>query len=81
MANIFYRLQIVKAFVTLTDSYKNENKEKLTFELQQHTKEVTAPYKYPRKVLSTCNTLGSWFYPLNALQTVLTWLGLMECGL
>ena len=62
-ANI-YHLQIVKAFVTLTDSYKNENKEKLTFELQQHTKEVTAPYKYPRKVLLYMRNPGLLVLPI-----------------
>ena len=49
MINCF---QIVKAFVTLTDTYKNANKEELIAELQTHAKEITAPYKYPRQVRS-----------------------------
>jgi acetyl-CoA synthetase len=37
---------IVKAFVVLTKGYKPS--ERLTKELQEHVKKVTAPYKYPR---------------------------------
>ena len=40
----------MKAFVTLTESFKMADKEQLANELQEHTKKVTAPYKYPRKV-------------------------------
>ncbi|XP_066496941.1 acyl-coenzyme A synthetase ACSM4, mitochondrial-like [Tiliqua scincoides] len=44
------RGEVVKAFVVLSLGYASEDKEKLTLELQEHVKEVTAPYKYPRKV-------------------------------
>jgi acetyl-CoA synthetase len=37
---------VVKAFVVLVKGYKPS--EKLTTELQEHVKKVTAPYKYPR---------------------------------
>ena len=47
---IFYYLQVVKAFVVLTEAYKHFNRENLIKELQEHTKNITAPYKYPRKV-------------------------------
>ncbi|MCG2826590.1 MAG: acyl-CoA synthetase, partial [Thermoplasmatales archaeon] len=39
---------IVKAFVILAPGY--ESSEKLTKELQEHVKKVTAPYKYPREI-------------------------------
>jgi acetyl-CoA synthetase len=39
---------IVKAVVVLAKGYKPS--EKLTKELQNHVKEVTAPYKYPRVI-------------------------------
>ena len=45
-----YFFQVVKAFITLSDSYKDAHKGELIAELQSHTKEITAPYKYPRKV-------------------------------
>lgn len=45
-------LQVVKAFVILTKEAENAaNKEELVTELQNHVKETTAPYKYPRKVI------------------------------
>ncbi|KAL4240589.1 Acyl-coenzyme A synthetase acsm3 [Mactra antiquata] len=44
------RGEIIKAFVMLTEDYQNADKEKLALELQDHTKKVTAPYKYPRKI-------------------------------
>ncbi|XP_052763472.1 acyl-coenzyme A synthetase ACSM3, mitochondrial-like isoform X2 [Mya arenaria] len=44
------RGEVVKAFVTLTEDYKDSNREALVTELQEHTKNVTAPYKYPRKI-------------------------------
>lgn len=40
----------MKAFVVLSPSFASHNPEKLTLELQEHVKKVTAPYKYPRKV-------------------------------
>ncbi len=39
---------IVKAFVILAPGH--EGSEKLTLELQEHVKRVTAPYKYPREI-------------------------------
>ena len=42
------RGEIVKAFVILAPGYKPS--EKLTKELQEHVKNVTAPYKYPREI-------------------------------
>ncbi|PSL51275.1 acetyl-CoA synthetase [Salsuginibacillus halophilus] len=44
------RGNIVKAFVVLQDGYENEDEEALTKDLQTHTKALTAPYKYPRKI-------------------------------
>ena len=42
------RGQIVKAFVVLRPNYKPSNA--LSAELQEHSKRVTAPYKYPREI-------------------------------
>lgn len=42
------RGHIVKAFVVLRDG--TENNESLTNELQEHVKQLTAPYKYPRSI-------------------------------
>ncbi|XP_062999600.1 acyl-coenzyme A synthetase ACSM4, mitochondrial-like [Elgaria multicarinata webbii] len=44
------RKEVVKAFVVLSPDYALQNKEKLTLELQEYVKKVTAPYKYPRKM-------------------------------
>ncbi|XP_076443412.1 acyl-coenzyme A synthetase ACSM3, mitochondrial-like [Babylonia areolata] len=44
------RGEMVKAFVTLTPAYKSCDPKQLTAELQEHVKNVTAPYKYPRKI-------------------------------
>uniref|UniRef100_A0A670K3Y4 medium-chain acyl-CoA ligase n=1 Tax=Podarcis muralis TaxID=64176 RepID=A0A670K3Y4_PODMU len=44
------RGEVVKAFVVLSPSFASHNPEKLTLELQEHVKKVTAPYKYPRKM-------------------------------
>ena len=44
------RGQVVKAFIILTSSYQDVEKESLKVELQEHCKRHTAPYKYPRKV-------------------------------
>ena len=41
--------QVVKAFVILSPRFSGD-KESLVKELQDHVKETTAPYKYPRKV-------------------------------
>ncbi|MFD1739326.1 acyl-CoA synthetase MbcS [Bacillus salitolerans] len=43
------RGHVVKAFVVLRDNVTEEG-EVLVKELQEHVKELTAPYKYPRKV-------------------------------
>lgn len=42
------RGKIVKAYIILNDEY--EPSEELVKELQDHVKEVTAPYKYPREI-------------------------------
>ncbi len=42
------RTKIVKAYIILNDDY--EPSEELKKELQDHVKQVTAPYKYPREI-------------------------------
>lgn len=42
------RGHVVKAFIVLKKGY--EVSEALVVELQEHTKQLTAPYKYPRKI-------------------------------
>jgi acetyl-CoA synthetase/medium-chain acyl-CoA synthetase len=42
------RTEVVKAFVVLATGYRAS--EELKQELQQHTKQSTAPYKYPREI-------------------------------
>ncbi|XP_034987082.2 acyl-coenzyme A synthetase ACSM4, mitochondrial-like [Zootoca vivipara] len=44
------RGEVVKAFVVLSAAYTLRDKAKLTLQLQEHVKKVTAPYKYPRKM-------------------------------
>ncbi|XP_019350195.1 acyl-coenzyme A synthetase ACSM4, mitochondrial-like [Alligator mississippiensis] len=44
------RGEVVKAFVVLSPAFTSCDLESLTFELQEHVKKVTAPYKYPRKM-------------------------------
>ena len=49
------RGMVVKAFVVISESVKNELKTEddilsLQKELQEHCKKVTAPYKYPRRI-------------------------------
>ncbi|MDX8340304.1 AMP-binding protein [Draconibacterium sp. IB214405] len=44
------RGQIVKATVVLAPDYKDRAGDDLVKELQNHVKEVTAPYKYPRQI-------------------------------
>ncbi|XP_046361795.2 acyl-coenzyme A synthetase ACSM3, mitochondrial-like [Haliotis rufescens] len=44
------RGEVVKAFVVLTSKYRGKDMEKLGRELQDHVKQSTAPYKYPRKI-------------------------------
>uniref|UniRef100_G1RP86 medium-chain acyl-CoA ligase n=1 Tax=Nomascus leucogenys TaxID=61853 RepID=G1RP86_NOMLE len=45
------RGEVVKAFIVLTPAYSSHDPEALVRELQEHVKRVTAPYKYPRKVV------------------------------
>jgi len=42
------RGQVVKATIILATDYKNRQHENLKHEIQEHVKNVTAPYKYPR---------------------------------
>ena len=42
------RGEVVKAFLTLTPGYTPSDE--LRTELQDHVKQITAPYKYPRKI-------------------------------
>ena len=44
------RGQIVKATIVLAKDYKDVDKEHLVKTLQNHVKQVTAPYKYPRVI-------------------------------
>ncbi|WP_297093347.1 AMP-binding protein [uncultured Draconibacterium sp.] len=44
------RGQIVKATVVLAPDFKERASDDLVKELQNHVKEVTAPYKYPRQI-------------------------------
>lgn len=46
---VFLSRQVVKAFVILSSHFSGD-KDTLVKELQDHVKETTAPYKYPRKV-------------------------------
>ncbi len=42
------RGQVVKATIVLSKDYKSKAGDALALELQEHVKQVTAPYKYPR---------------------------------
>ncbi|XP_073915703.1 acyl-coenzyme A synthetase ACSM3, mitochondrial isoform X2 [Castor canadensis] len=44
------RGEVVKAFIVLNPDYKSYDQEQLKMEIQEHVKNITAPYKYPRKV-------------------------------
>uniref|UniRef100_A0A8B9NUD8 medium-chain acyl-CoA ligase n=1 Tax=Apteryx owenii TaxID=8824 RepID=A0A8B9NUD8_APTOW len=44
------RGEVVKAFIVLAPAFVSHDPEKLTRDLQQHVKNVTAPYMYPRKI-------------------------------
>ncbi|XP_034526188.1 acyl-coenzyme A synthetase ACSM2B, mitochondrial isoform X2 [Ailuropoda melanoleuca] len=46
------RGEVVKAFVVLAPQFLSHDPDQLTKELQQHVKSITAPYKYPRKVVT-----------------------------
>ncbi|XP_063454141.1 acyl-coenzyme A synthetase ACSM1, mitochondrial [Pan paniscus] len=70
---------VVKAFIVLTPQFLSHDKDQLTKELQQHVKSVTAPYKYPRKIVpSIRKALDNWtvFPPLllGIVCQVSTWM-------
>ncbi|XP_041473470.1 acyl-coenzyme A synthetase ACSM3, mitochondrial-like [Lytechinus variegatus] len=44
------RGEVVKTFVVLAEDYKSRDQAELITELQEHSKQLTAPYKYPRKI-------------------------------
>lgn len=44
------RGEVVKAFIVLTADYVNHDQQQLIEQLQEHVRNTTAPYKYPRKV-------------------------------
>ncbi|HZJ80144.1 MAG TPA: AMP-binding protein [Dysgonamonadaceae bacterium] len=44
------RGQVIKATIVLNAKFNNQDKEVLIKDIQNHTKSVTAPYKYPRIV-------------------------------
>lgn len=44
------RVEVVKAFIVLEDSFKSRNPDSLVTELQEFCKKQTAPYKYPRRI-------------------------------
>lgn len=46
------RGEIVKAFIVLKEAYKTKEHNDLIKEIQNHVKNQTAPYKYPRKVMN-----------------------------
>jgi acyl-coenzyme A synthetase/AMP-(fatty) acid ligase len=44
------RGEVVKAFVILRDDWKAQANDEFVRELQEHVKQSTAPYKYPRRI-------------------------------
>lgn len=52
-------LQVVKAFVVLSPAFSSSDLEGLARDLQEHVKQATAPYKYPRKVSALEEKLGA----------------------
>lgn len=44
------RVEVVKAFIVLTEEYKRRNQDELRKEIQDFCKKMSAPYKYPRRV-------------------------------
>ena len=48
--NVCYTKLLRKATVVLAQDYKEQAGDELVKELQNHVKEVTAPYKYPRQI-------------------------------
>jgi len=44
------RGEVVKAFIVLKDTFLGKSEADLMKEIQEHTKQTTAPYKYPRKI-------------------------------
>ncbi len=45
-------VQVVKAFICVTERYKGKEGSELEKYIQEHVKRTTAAYKYPRKVNS-----------------------------
>jgi len=44
------RGQVIKATIVLAEEYKTRAGDELIAEIQEHVKNVTAPYKYPRVI-------------------------------
>jgi acyl-coenzyme A synthetase/AMP-(fatty) acid ligase len=44
------RGEVVKAFVILTEDWPDRDTDELMYALQDHVKQATAPYKYPRRI-------------------------------
>jgi acetyl-CoA synthetase len=44
------RGQVIKATIVLAEEYKTKANDDLAREIQEHVKNVTAPYKYPRVI-------------------------------
>ncbi len=44
------RGQVIKATIVLGEEYKSKAGDALVAEIQEHVKNVTAPYKYPRVI-------------------------------
>ncbi|KAJ9294045.1 hypothetical protein DTO271G3_7173 [Paecilomyces variotii] len=44
------RVEVVKAFIVLTEEYTRRNQDELRKEIQDFCKKMSAPYKYPRRV-------------------------------
>jgi acetyl-CoA synthetase len=44
------RGQVIKATIVLAEEYKTKAGDALAAEIQEHVKNVTAPYKYPRVI-------------------------------
>ena len=60
--------QVVKAFIILSSHFSGD-KDLLVKELQDHVKETTAPYKYPRKVnIKLRSLLSEMLLNINSLQ-------------
>ena len=44
------RGQVIKATIVLAEEYKDKASDALATEIQEHVKNVTGPYKYPRVI-------------------------------